>query len=56
LAYAPLNLGAPAWVDAEDFDFDRHIRPTGLPAGASVAYFRAHVGRGAGRRDAAIVS
>ncbi len=44
LAWMPLNLAPPAWVDA-DPDLDEHIVAIGLPAGSGQAELEAQVGR-----------
>ncbi len=44
LAWMPLNLSNPAWVDA-DPDLDWHIRTVKLPRGAGPAELHAQVGR-----------
>ena len=43
LAWMPLNLAAPAWVDAEP-DLDEHIVGVTLPAGSGLAELEMQVG------------
>lgn len=43
LAWMPLNLAAPAWVDAEP-DLDEHIVALSLPEGSGLAELEAQVG------------
>src|SRR5262245_60425523 len=31
LAFVPLDLGVPAWVDDADFDLEYHVRHSALP-------------------------
>lgn len=44
LAWMPLNLAAPAWVDA-DPDLEAHVVSIGLPEGSGMAELEAQVGR-----------
>lgn len=44
LAWMPLNLAAPAWVDA-DPDLDEHVVRVELPEGSGMAELEAQVGR-----------
>lgn len=44
LAWMPLNLAAPAWVDATP-DLDEHVVRIELPAGSGMAELEAQVGR-----------
>jgi hypothetical protein len=46
----PLELGRPIWVDDPDFDLDRHLRRTTLPAPGDGAALDALLGRPMSRR------
>jgi WS/DGAT/MGAT family acyltransferase len=44
LAYPPLNLGTPFWVDYPGFDIHQHVRRMKLPAPGTEAQFQELVG------------
>jgi diacylglycerol O-acyltransferase / wax synthase len=45
VAFVPLALGRPVWVDDRHFDLSYHVRRTGLPAPGSERELRSLVGR-----------
>jgi len=44
LAFAPLRLGTPFWIDDHDFDLGNHVRRVSLPAPGNDAQFHDVVG------------
>lgn len=44
LAFPPLQLGRPFWVDFPEFDLDAHVRRVSLPAPGGEEQFRRLVG------------
>jgi WS/DGAT/MGAT family acyltransferase len=40
LAFPPLRLGTPFWVDHPDFDIEAHVRSATLPGPGTIAQFR----------------
>ena len=44
LAFPPLRLGTPLWVDFPDFDIAAHVRHVSLPAPGSDAQFHELIG------------
>jgi diacylglycerol O-acyltransferase len=44
LAFPPLRLGTPFWIDDQDFDLANHVRRVSLPAPGDDAQFHAVVG------------
>lgn len=45
LAFPPLQLGPPLWVDDPRFNLEYHVRHAALPAPGSMNQLRAHVGQ-----------